>query len=367
MKRTIIALLLCAILLLAGCSRLEAAVDAFLGNGQSQGVEVDQNIAINGDNSFLTPGGSMITVITPDGNISYSPIYPDSNGGISVIQPDINYETFPVQQDFYTPNWMFGFWQAYQTDYLMNGEGAAPGFELCLAGNGYGVLQMSDGIVSGGNYYVNYTSARLYGRWQVSEDLFQFIVTEDWFDASGTNIGLVLELPYAPTGDGFALTHQDVTWTFHEATDYSNYLETIIKADGGPTGNDLTGTRNESESNIEGLVGSWKMYENASNGEKIRHLFQFNSNGSFDYTRERMVQENGVWQSAGIIDPYIRCGGYYMLNGYFTIAWDCYEVSGLAVTVNGDTMTMSTVPSEYFWEEQSGTFTRYDGSANPQP
>ena len=365
MKRLIVSLLVCAMVLLTGCGRLTLFFDQLLGNDDPQPeAEYDQNMEnsfISGENNMIiSPEGSYITVITPEGNGMISVITPD-NGEISVSTPDYSH----VQAS--CPEWMFGAWLAWQGHYVQDGFGVGSGFGLYLDENGYGVLELSDGEVFENSYALNYTSFRLYGTWEIRGDIFRFTVTEDWYSADGGNIGQVWELPFAETENGFTLEYYDYIWTFQTHTDWNSYLDIIRKADGGPTGNDLTGTRDVSDSSIDGLAGSWKMYEDEGNGYKIRHLFRFNADGSFDYTRNRMALDGSTWIPVETIDPYISYGGYYMLNGYFTIAWDCYEVSGLAVTVNGDTMTMSTIVGDFFQDAMTGVFTRCDGSANPQP
>lgn len=350
-KIRIFSLFLCLILALCACGRDRS--------------QPQQEVALNVPSfSYSAQGGAQVPA---DGTIVYQG---GNGGGISILPPDdIQIQpTEPATQpaERVVPEALVGCWQAYQGHFMEPGYGAGCGLELYLCENGYGVMELSDGEIFDYNFIGNYPSLRLYGQWGLVGDQFQFSVLEDWLDTTGVNIGAVYQWPYATTQDSFTLECFDDSWTFQPDQDHNNYMQIIRNADGGPTGNDLTGTRTEGTAQIAGLAGDWVMFEQLD-GVYTRHLFHFTENGCVSYTRNVMDQVGGTWQTGDICDPYISDGAYYFLNGVFTIAWDCYEVSGLAVTVENDTMTMSTLVGEYFWEERSGTFARCDGIQDPLP
>ena len=268
--------------------------------------------------------------------------------------------------DLQTPEHMVGSWVAWQAAFMDGGHGGGTGMELYLCENGYGVLETSDGEISENQFFGNHTNTRIYGKWGVSGDTFFFTTTENWYYDDSESIGKTIALPFATTEDAFLLKYAEATWTFRTHKDWNSYMDIIRKADGGPTGNNMVGTRNTEDANIDGLVGHWYLFQKLSDGRMKRHLFSFKENKTFSYFCQYLQQQNGSWVETEWCDPYIDAGSYYMLNGDFTLSWDPEEFGGLSVSVKGNTMTISTV-ADYYTEKMTGTFTRYDGVNKPLP
>ena len=207
MKRfRLIALLLCAVMLLSACSRLTAAMDAFMNNGQeddaNSGRLPENSFVINGEDipiyqyqdgqvSVIDPNGQQITVVIPNNGQLPDSYYP---------VPTTPAPSTPVATDPQVDSRLVGSWVAYQASFMdENGCGGGAGLELFLCENGYGVIQSSDGEVFEYQYHCNYSHERIYGKWGVSGDKFVFTTTENWLYDDSESIGQTMEIPLSFT------------------------------------------------------------------------------------------------------------------------------------------------------------------------